>query len=468
MKIKKALRFLFIVVSIIGSGQAYAQTPLYFDEFGASCKSIGMGQAFTAVADDYSAAYYNPAGLTQVDSIFAFTIGYYYSKPIAEATFTTMPYRYDNDMPRSLKQGSAHGLIVGMTSNLEIDSVIKVLPLFKRFSYGMTYFLNLPVMVSYDLGPEAYRPHYFRYDAGYSLMNMALSLGVEITPWLSVGTGGFLSQDASANEDAFSAVNRSNYIPFPGFVADEVIGTRVSIKVRAKTRWIPLVGILLKPPIKFLQDKIALGASWRAKNALLHADGRLQARMGLEDENGEPIIAIPIIDVPKGGVVGFQPMQVTVALAIKPMEGLLFSADGTWKKYSDYIDYLRNYPYPLFKDVIVPRVGLEYAFEPDFSLKVLRGIERIAIREGYFFEPTPVSTVDWGHNILDTDKHVLTMGMQFDFRSTGGKLSHSLEAYGQVQFLEERDITNDHDNYFGPIELQGYVYAFGASITTKF
>lgn len=48
-------------------GQAkVATTGAQFLELGVSARSMGMGEAFTAVADDISAVYYNPAGLTSL------------------------------------------------------------------------------------------------------------------------------------------------------------------------------------------------------------------------------------------------------------------------------------------------------------------------------------------------------------------------------------------------------------------
>jgi len=58
-----------------------AQVPAFFDDIGAGPRAIAMGQAFTAVADDASAAWYNPAGLTQIKSPFVLDIGYLYIDP---------------------------------------------------------------------------------------------------------------------------------------------------------------------------------------------------------------------------------------------------------------------------------------------------------------------------------------------------------------------------------------------------
>jgi len=78
MKAKSIARWFVIAAVLLCTGKAHAQTGQFLDEFGASCKAVAMGQAFTAVADDFSAAYYNPAGLTQIKTPMALTIGYYY------------------------------------------------------------------------------------------------------------------------------------------------------------------------------------------------------------------------------------------------------------------------------------------------------------------------------------------------------------------------------------------------------
>nr|MBP7793362.1 UPF0164 family protein [Candidatus Goldiibacteriota bacterium] len=51
--------------------------------FGAGARAIGMGEAFTAIADDASAVYYNPAGIAQMDhnEIYWTTGSYYGSMP---------------------------------------------------------------------------------------------------------------------------------------------------------------------------------------------------------------------------------------------------------------------------------------------------------------------------------------------------------------------------------------------------
>jgi tetratricopeptide (TPR) repeat protein len=69
----KAIAFLSLVLVFVfaGSLPLFAEStggqPGQFLSWGAGARSLGMGKAFFAVADDASATYWNPAGLTQLD-----------------------------------------------------------------------------------------------------------------------------------------------------------------------------------------------------------------------------------------------------------------------------------------------------------------------------------------------------------------------------------------------------------------
>jgi hypothetical protein len=69
MEILRKLYLLFLFIGLI-FGSA-AQTPKYSNEFltiGVGARALGLSNAFTALANDATAGYWNPAGLTQVKS----------------------------------------------------------------------------------------------------------------------------------------------------------------------------------------------------------------------------------------------------------------------------------------------------------------------------------------------------------------------------------------------------------------
>ncbi len=466
---KKTVRLLLVSVGLLVAARAYGQTGQMLDEYGASPKSIAMGQAFTAIADDFSAAYYNPAGLTQTKGVVEMSMGAFYAQQNATAVMEYAPFRHDNDMPSEITgQRANKGFIIGIASSLDVPSLIKAYPWFRRLAFGMVFWLNYPELLIYDVGPEPYRPHFFRYDEGFALMAMVASVAFEVTPWLSLGGGAFMSQKTYSRQEVYSALNNMGTIP--GWPADEVFGSRLSIWSKAEIVIVPTLGLLFKPPVKSLQDRLSLGISWRKESKSHHARGPLIVNVGIEDPDGEPteIGWRNFVSTTLSSIVGFQPQQLTVGLAGQPTKRLSLAVDVTWKEYSEYVTYGDVKPDPPFEDTIVPRFGVEYAFDPSFSSRWLSWMALIAIRAGYYFEPTPVPSADKSHNIFDTDQDVVSTGFQIDFPIMRGRILSSIEAYFQYHLLRDRHIKNDEDSFFGPADLGGHVINFGGTLTTRF
>ena len=66
MKRQLSAGLLAVLLILLARGSAWASVA---EIFGVGGKAVAMGGAFTAVADDFSATWYNPAGLTQASSI---------------------------------------------------------------------------------------------------------------------------------------------------------------------------------------------------------------------------------------------------------------------------------------------------------------------------------------------------------------------------------------------------------------
>jgi long-chain fatty acid transport protein len=468
---KSAAMSLLLILRFLAASNVHAQTGQMLDEYGASPKSIAMGQAFTAIADDFSATYYNPAGLTQTKGIVEMSLGIFYAKQNATATLEYVPYRSDNDMPSEITgQRTTKGFIIGIASSLDVPSLVTAYPWFRRFAFGMVFWLNYPEMLTYDVGPEPYRPHFFRYDEGFALMAMVGSVALEITPWLSLGGGAFMSQKTYSRQEVYSALNYMGVMPW--WPADEVVGSRLSIWSEAEIVIVPTLGLLFKPPVKSLQDRLSFGISWRKESKSHHARGQLIANIGIEDPDvpGKPteIGWSDFVNTTLSSIVGFSPQQLTFGLAGEPIEGLSLALDVTWKEYSEYVTYYDVKPDPPFENTVVPRLGVEYAFDPGFSSRWLSWMALIAIRAGYYFEPTPVPSADKSHNIFDTDQDVVSTGFQIDFPIMQGRILSSIEAYFQYHLLRDRYIKNDEDPFFGPADLGGHVINVGGTLTTRF
>lgn len=88
----------FVVCTTAGTASAQEEVFQRGIEFGVGARALGMGGAYIGVADDYSAAYWNPAALTQIRRLEGFgtishgnrsdEISSSFSTQTSEATFT--------------------------------------------------------------------------------------------------------------------------------------------------------------------------------------------------------------------------------------------------------------------------------------------------------------------------------------------------------------------------------------------
>ncbi|MBD3217903.1 MAG: hypothetical protein GF310_06450, partial [candidate division Zixibacteria bacterium] len=70
-KMMKFLSALIILTLLLLPGVLHGQAKVatagaQFLEIGVSARAVAMGGSFTSIADDASAVYYNPAGMTQI------------------------------------------------------------------------------------------------------------------------------------------------------------------------------------------------------------------------------------------------------------------------------------------------------------------------------------------------------------------------------------------------------------------
>jgi len=83
------------------AGALFAQEEIFFlgDELGVGARAMGMGGAYVGVADDYSAMYWNPAGLGQLRRS-EMNIGFSHNSVSSDATFLGSAYTSENTFTR--------------------------------------------------------------------------------------------------------------------------------------------------------------------------------------------------------------------------------------------------------------------------------------------------------------------------------------------------------------------------------
>jgi long-chain fatty acid transport protein len=118
------LILLFSIPSLLGSG-------FVFDGLGA--KARGLGGAFRAIADDWSAAYYNPAGLNQIpDNIITANLATFHNRYWINPN-VTWGGRFETGYQNGYNHANHHAIL-----NVPQGGIIARLPIFGETVMGFT------------------------------------------------------------------------------------------------------------------------------------------------------------------------------------------------------------------------------------------------------------------------------------------------------------------------------------------
>lgn len=368
-------------------------------------KSLAMGGAFTAIADDATAALANPAGLGLLSSVEAGVsakrsddvIGLVTARSTATGSGFTTPYPP----------------VRGVNSDLEargdgVEFAGVVVPLSRRLVLALAYGENL--RFEGDPGPDGYayvelrdnrsgslgtrRDYLYEYRelGSVSLRNrvLALSGAFRLTEGVRLGAGVALNQtkfDLGGDADGpHRLVNRTYRTP----TSVETLTTYMSVEEFSGRSLGALIGVhadLIRG------GALTFGAVFRTS---ANADGTLvlsgdvpQALQGLERRSFT-------FSVPRDASVG---------LAARPVPGLTVSAEAQWVDYRGVFG--EELPVSSFsglagpagvpvegvlprleksRSVVVPRIGLEYVASAGETL--------LAFRLGYHREPARGVTAD--------------------------------------------------------------------------
>ena len=101
MNKRSSLLYAILIMTFMWSAKALPQESIFFlgDQLGVGARAMGMGGAFVGVADDYSAIYWNPAGLGQIRRM-EMNFGFAHNKVKNDALFLGNNQQADNSVTR--------------------------------------------------------------------------------------------------------------------------------------------------------------------------------------------------------------------------------------------------------------------------------------------------------------------------------------------------------------------------------
>jgi long-chain fatty acid transport protein len=409
------------------------------DQFGFGPRPIAMGGAYTALATDWTAPFYNPAGLALGRTI---GVGAAFGYTAYDLDFKSEAGGPDLDR-RVARNGPLGSISFGFGTTLGAPETF-----LGRFGAGIAMFLPTRHALTVDWVSAPAEPQFFLYGVRQDRLQFlpALSFRVplgayEATERLAIGVG------------ANSLVNLKGQQTFT--LADSA-ASQVKTRVEANYNLAPNFGIFYWPV-----DWLSVGVAYRGELSL-----------------GSKIDVI--IDLTGGGasdfpldlesVSFFEPEQVQGGIALDPVDWLTLSLDITWKDWSSFHDPFLTVGEvvaqvePHFKDTITPRFGAEAEPYPN-----------LALRLGYYFQPTPIPRQSGATTLVDLDKHVFSVGAGYTIdttRPTGETWRPlSLDVYFQWQHLVGERVEKDGPTGAGGVgawyEAGGDIFSFGAGVTVR-
>jgi len=401
--IKSILVFALVVISISGFALANG-----FNLNGIGSRAVAMGGAFVGLADDFSAVYWNPAGIAFFNKK---TFGFYGFDIVPKQTY-------------ELSLGAA-GLVDAETES-------------NHYFGGMAAYIH-PVNDKLVVGIGIFTPS--GMGAEWNGVDFALLSGGNATlDWKSkVGVVSFSPVIAYKISDMF-AVGASLNINYGMFDLAKWAGAKAQdIPIPPYSLLLDLgqedvsmkgwgygasFGVLVKP-----SDMISAGLSIKTPYKVkFDGDAEITGFTGL-GLNATSVIETELTF----------PLWVAGGIAVKPIDRLSLTADLQWTQWSKVDVVSLNFTDPIWGDLLAVSGDDEIAFKWKDALQIRFGAEYtlsngLAFRAGYYNDPSP--TPDKTMNVLlpSYDFNVVTLGVGY---SVGG-----LRFDAGLEYLKgkERDI----------------------------
>jgi long-chain fatty acid transport protein len=405
-------------------------------------KAMGMANAFAAQADDPTALYYNPAGITALKGFQVNLGGLVIAVPQTIYTGTTAL-----SGSTAIDEKSKKDLFIAPT--LYATYSLESMPL----TFGLGINSIYPLAKSWD-DSSAFRnqiqnisikPINFQPTVAYRLdaLKLSVAAGIDVT-------------------HAIVSLQKTAYTMTPSGAEElgnlGVDGTSTDVGYNVGAQWKP-------------RNDLSFGIHYRSE-ITLHIKG--DANFLATTQTGFIVTQIPdqyngansrarITSTASTDIT--LPDSLTLAVAWKPVEKLTleFDAERTgWSSFekldihfdSNNLSAFNNNPSPKnWKDVWAYRFGAQYAVN-----------KKLDLRAGYAYDETPIPDSTVGPELPDANRHNVTfgLGLHNDFATLD-------LAYMWVHFVDRT--SNNQDN----VALTGQngtfksdAHLFGTSLTVKF
>lgn len=399
-----------------------AATPAFpagFSIFSQGAKASGMGLAFTAVADDPSAVFYNPAGLGWQK---------HFSVQVGGSLLTKTEGEFEGANPFP---GTGFGVEEQHKTSYLIPTLYAVLPLTSNINFGLG--INAPYGLAFRWDDaEQFSGRFIAQNAVVQTADINPVLSLQLVPSFAIAVGADYRLSSVTLERNRAAIN-----PFTQSVVD-VAHIKLDSDVQDNDGWGWNAGFLWKPA-----GIISLGAAYRSSIEVdYEGEGRFTQRL----TGNAAFDAAVAAQLPQGkqdvAVTIEFPATVNVGAAINLPADFTLSLDADWTEWSSFDELFID-----FANDAIPDLDRQTQWEDSWAYRA--GLQKkfgnLAVRAGYYFDETPQPIADVGPILADSDRNAYTIGIGYNTDRWGVEVS---DIY--IKF-KDRDTRGEEstDQFFG-------------------
>ncbi len=335
-------------------------------------RALSMAGAYIAIADDYSAPYWNPAGLWQIEraqgSIFLTDV-----IPIASYEYYPGPQKAEGIVNHYILPNAAFIWPCMLTKKMRM-AVSFLVPAGLGTEWDGEELLGLNGPPTYSSAPNLFGSDAFTWESKLSVFNISLSTSYRVDERLSLGAAFHLVRGSMTMKRGVSTVNNYN----PMGAGD--LGYLDSQYEEESDGWGYGFGFGVQYQ---LSDAIRFGAMMRTPMKVQFSGDATVTNQTLSDLTGGAVSAtMADFEFDRDMTM---PLRIGAGFCWQPVERFLFATDLLWTNWSKYEDYLISTHDSetdtltlLWDDALQVRFGGEYWLYDNFAL-----------RGGIYYDPAP-------------------------------------------------------------------------------
>ncbi len=386
---------LLAAVGLMLSTKAFAGN---VDTYGIGAKATSLGGAYAAWADDPFALYYNPAGLAQIDKPEV-TLGFENVKPFMTVNSMNVgplgvyPTPTGNQQHPLAPGGTSFSSFTDSSATMTVPNFGIALPVSNKLTLGFGMYAPYGLSISFTNSPS--NPLAFNsYKSWYYRGVFALGAGYKITDNLFIGGAINIGTTQGGVQRYIwptgTPLGAAEHLP--------PMAAKTNLADNHNFSW--NIGVMYKP-IEWL----TLGATYRSMtHTNLSGTYQIQTALGTLQQGS----AHTTVNAPD---------QFQFGVNIKPSEKVRFEVDYLWTDWSVVNNYdvfftpsiLGQLPVEQFprhwRNTNTIKFGIEY-----------KPIEMLALRGGFYYDPTPIPNDTFDAQWPDANKYMFTGGVGLNFK----------------------------------------------------